>query len=172
MLLACWPPAAGAADPKLASLVAALAQARGRDQAIELELELEQLREQAVQPTVRLLLRRAQRELAAGDRRAAVGDLDDAAELQPDSALILRERAAARAAAGDLDGAVSDLGVALSRDPDDALAWQVLAGVEEERAAWVAAFKAWQHVVGLDPQLQGGSKRLDRLHRKAFGQPA
>ncbi len=164
--------AAAGPDPKLAPLTMALAQAQGRAQAMQLELELETLRQQSVQPTVRLLQRRAQRELASGQRAAALSDLDDAVDLQPDAALLWRERAAARAAGGELDQAAVDLGGALSRDPSDVLAWQTLAEVEEERASWMAAYKAWQHVLSLDPQVEDGAKRLDRLRRHAFGQPA
>src|ERR1700709_622375 len=65
-------------DPRIAALAAALAQARGANQAAGLELELESLRQQSVQPAVRLLVRRGQRELMSGDRRAALSDLDDA----------------------------------------------------------------------------------------------
>ncbi len=159
-------------DPKLAALTVALAQAQGRTQAMQLELELEGLRQQAVQPMVRLLQRRSQRELAAGEHAAALSDLDDAVELQPDAAVLWRERGAARAAGGEPDQAALDLGGALSRDPSDVLAWQTLAAIEEERASWMAAYKAWQHVLSLDPQVEGGAKRLDRLRRRAFGQPA
>lgn len=166
------PRVAAPPDPKIATLSAALAQARGRVEAMQLEIEIEARRLQSVQPAVRLLQRRAQRELASGDRRAALSDLDDAALLQPDNALLWRERAAARAANGDLDGAVADLGGALSRDPTDALAWQSLAAIEQDRSSWMAAYKAWQHVLSLDPQVRDGSKQLDRLHRRAFGQPA
>ena len=167
-----WLLAAAGPDPKLAALTMALAQAQGRSQAMQLELELEAMRQQAVQPMVRLLQRRAQRELAAGQRTAALSDLDDAVDLQPDAALLWRERAAARASGGELDQAAVDLGGALSRDPSDVLAWQTLTGVEEERASWMAAYKAWQHVLSLDPQVEDGAKRLDRLRRHALGQPA
>ena len=166
------PGSAPAPDPKIAGLSAALAQARGPTQAMQLEVELEALRLQSVQPAVRLLLRRAQRELASGDRHAAVSDLDDAVGLQPDNALLWRERGAARAADGDLDGAVADLGGALSRDPADALAWQSLAAAEQDRSSWMAAYKAWQHVLSLDPQVHDGARQLDLLRRRAFGQPA
>src|ERR1700712_2949002 len=72
---------------EIATLAAALAQARSPTDAAKLELELESLRQQSVQPAVRLLVRRGQRELMAGDRRAALSDLDDAVGLQPDNAL-------------------------------------------------------------------------------------
>lgn len=163
---------AAAPDPKLAELTAALAQARGHGQAAQLEAELEALRMQAVPPAIRLLQRRSQRELMSGDTRAALSDADDAVSLQPDSALLWRERAIARAANGDLDAAVGDLGGALSRDPSDGLAWQALARIEEGRQSWMAAYKAWQHVLSLDPQVVDGAARLDRLRRHALGQPA
>ncbi|WP_428391397.1 hypothetical protein [Lichenicoccus sp.] len=163
---------AAAADPGRAALVAELAAARGPSQAAQLEGELESLRQHAVQPTVRLLLRRAQRESSGGDHRDAVSDLGDALLLQPDSALLWRERAAVRAEAGDLDGAIGDLGGALARDPNDVLTWTALSQVEGARGSWKAALKAWSHVLTLDPMLPGGAAQGDRLRRHAFGQPA
>ena len=121
---------------------------------------------------MRLLLRRGQRELAEGNPDAALSDLGDALALQPDDALLWRAHATACAAAGDADGAVADLGGALSRDPADVLAWETLAAIESGRHAWPAAYKAWQHVLGLDPQAEDGAQRLERLRRHAFGQPA
>ncbi len=164
--------AAPAPDPHLAALVGQLAQTHDRGQAQTLAAELEALREQAVQPAVRLLLRRAQREMAASQRRAAIDDLDDAVALQPDSALLWRERAAAYDLDGNLDNAVQDLGGSLSRDASDVLAWQALAAVEEQRGSAAAAYKAWQHVLILDPMIEDGGGRLDRLRRRALGQPA
>lgn len=172
LLWVVMPPGAHAGEAPLQRLVGELSQARGAEQATELELEIETLRESVLQPTVRLLMRRAQRELAEAHPNGALEDLDDALDLQPDDPVLWRERATAKAAAGDLDGAVSDLGGALSRDPSDVLAWQSLARIEEGRGAWPAAFQAWQHVMSLDPKIEGGAKRLDRLRRRAFGQPA
>ncbi|WP_428377510.1 hypothetical protein [Lichenicoccus sp.] len=172
--MSCWGASAIAAapDPPLASLATQLAQAHDPGQAQALAARMEALREQAVQPAVRLLLRRAQREMTAGQRRAAIGDLDDAVALQPDNALLWRERAAAYDLDGNLDAAVQDLGGSLSRDAGDVLAWQALAAVEEQRGTAAAAYKAWQHVLTLDPMIEDGGKRLDRLRRRALGQPA
>jgi len=139
---------------------------------MQLELAIESLRQQSVQPAVRLLWRRSQRELVSDQRAAALSDMNDALDLQPENAFLWRERAAVRATAGDLDGAMGDLGVALSRDATDVLSWQALAEIEEGRSAWMEAYKAWQHVISLDPHLPDGQKRLDRLRRHALGQPA
>ena len=126
----------------------------------------------SVTPAARLLLRRSERERMDAKFRVALSDIDDALTLQPDNPVLARERATARAAAGDLDGAVADLGAALSRDPDDVLAWQSLCSIEGQRGSWMGAYKAWQHVLSLDPQVPDGARRLDRLRRRAFGQPA
>ena len=167
MLLLC----AAVSRDKLAELVAELAQSPGPSQAGRLEVEIESLRLDSVEPTARLLLRRARRNDAAGNLHGAVNDLDDALTLQPDNPLLWRERAHARAAVGDLDGAIADLGVALSRAPDDVLAWRSLSAIETDRSSWLAAYKAWQHVLRLDPKSPEADKRLDILRRKAFGQP-
>ena len=163
---------AAAPDPRQTTLVAELAAARGPTQAVQLEGELEALRQHAVQPAVRLLLRRAQRESSAGDHRAALSDVGDALMLQPDSTVLWRARAAVRAEAGDSDGAIGDLGGALSRDPNDVLTWTALSQIEVARGSWKAALKAWAHALTLDPMLPGGAKQRDRLRRRAFGQPA
>ncbi|TLU72071.1 hypothetical protein [Lichenicoccus roseus] len=161
-----------APDPKIVTLVGQLAQASDRSQAEAVAAQLESVREQSVQPAVRLLLRRAQHEMAAGKRQSAVSDLDDALALQPDSALLWRERAAAHDLDGDLDAAVQDLGGSISRDASDVLAWQALSAVEEQRGNATAAWRAWQHVLTLDPMIVDGGHRLDQLRRKALGQPA
>nr|WP_321984903.1 hypothetical protein [uncultured Lichenicoccus sp.] len=171
-LLPGLPTRAATPDPRLTALAGQLARAHDRGQAQALSSQMEALREQAVQPAVRLLLRRAQHEMVENQRRAALEDLDDAVALQPDSALLWRERAAAYDLDGNFDAAVQDLGGSLSRDAGDVLAWQALAAVEEQRGSDVAAYKAWQHVLILDPMIEDGGHRLDRLRRRALGQPA
>ncbi|ACI51200.1 Tetratricopeptide domain protein [Gluconacetobacter diazotrophicus PA1 5] len=161
----------GSSADELALLTAELARATSRGTAAALEVGLEQARLRPLSPTTRLLLRRAQGHLAAGKPVDAVEDLDDALVLQPDAAILWRDRAQARLAARDLDGAVTDLGVALQHDDHDAVAWQVLSTVEEQRGDWQAAYRAWQHVMVLDPMTEGGRAHGEKLHLRAYGQP-
>jgi tetratricopeptide (TPR) repeat protein len=163
-------PAAAAPDD-LVLLAAELARATSRAAAADLELRIEQARLRPLSPTTRLLLRRAQAHLADGKPADAVEDLDDALVLQPDAAILWRDRAQARLAIRDLDGTVADLGVAVQHDDHDAIAWQVLSAVEEQRGDWQAAYRAWQHVMVLDPMTENGHAQGRRLHLHAFGQP-
>ncbi|GBQ90653.1 hypothetical protein AA13595_2947 [Gluconacetobacter johannae DSM 13595] len=164
-------PAAPPAVPDIATLTARLAHASSRAAAAELEAQIEQMRQQPLSPTTRLLLRRAQADLADRKPLDAVADLDDALVLQPDIGILWRDRAQARLAARDLDGAVADLGVALHHDGGDAVAWQILSNVEEQRGDWKAAYQAWQQLLALNPMAADGQRQSERLRLKAFGQP-
>ncbi|MBB2202647.1 hypothetical protein HLH28_13890 [Gluconacetobacter tumulisoli] len=157
--------------PNIQMLTAQLAHASSRPAAADLEARIEQMRQHPLSPTTRLLLRRAQADLADRKSLDAVADLDDALVLQPEVGILWRDRAQARLAAQDLDGAVADLGVALHRDDSDAVAWQILSSVEEQRGDWKAAYQAWQRVLALDPMAADGRRQAERLRLKAFGQP-
>ncbi|GBQ29762.1 hypothetical protein HLH34_15415 [Gluconacetobacter azotocaptans] len=159
------------AAPDIATLTAQLAHASSRAAAADLEARIEQLRQHPLSPTTRLLLRRAQADLADRKPLDAVADLDDALVLQPEVGILWRDRAQARLAARDLDGAVADLGVALHHDGTDAVAWQILSNVEEQRGDWKAAYQAWQQLLTLDPMAADGQRQGERLRLKAFGQP-
>ncbi len=150
---------------------AQLLRAATADQAAAIADRLEALRLQGLSPTVRLLLNRAQRELAASKDRDALDDVDDAIELQPDQAVLWRQRAVVHAARGDADAAIADLGGALARDPGDPLSWSALSGVETQRSQARQAYEAWEHVLQLDPAIAGGAARLRHLHRQMVGDP-
>ena len=132
---------------------------------------LEALRESLLSPTVRLMLHRSQREQADGKLRDALGDLSDALELQPEQALLWRERAAVRAAQADRAGALQDLGNAINRDPEDVQSWSGLSLVEENAGEGKPAYAAWEHVLRLDPMIQGGAGRLAHLRHLMLGDP-
>ncbi len=136
-----------------------------------LEARLEALRAAGLSPTTQLLLRRAQKDSQADKPDDAVEDLSDALALQPDSAILWRSRAQMRLAAGDFKAAITDLGEALQRDGRDAKSWGLLSTVEDQRKDGLAALKAWQKVLELNPMADKNHKHLDTLHIKAFGQP-
>lgn len=159
------------ADQSIASLSVQLLHASDPDHAQALAEQLEQLRLSRLAPTTRLLLRRGQREIEGGKLNEAIGDLDDAIELQPDQAPLWRERAIIRAAQGNTDAAITDLGGALSRDQTDAAAWSTLSRIEESGGRNQPAYEAWEHVLRLDPMITGGAARLDHLRRRMLGDP-
>lgn len=162
---------AAAADSHLIAMQNSLLHATDASHAALIADSLEAARQAALSPTTRLMLHRGQRELAAGELRAALDDLNDAVELQPDQALLWRERAAVKVLQGDQDGAIQDLGGALSRDPDDILSWSSLSIIEEHHADGAPAYAAWEHVLRLDPMIGGGASRLEHLRHQMLGDP-
>ena len=162
---------AAQADSQIAALNALLLHAPDAGQAGVIADRLEALRIEKLAPTTRLLLNRAQRELAASKTRDALDDVNDAIELQPDQALLWRQRAAVDATQGDADAAVTDLGGALSRDPSDILSWSELSSIEQQRSQPRQAYEAWEHVLQLDPAIADGAARLRHLHRQMMGDP-
>ncbi|WP_130732449.1 hypothetical protein [Komagataeibacter xylinus] len=159
------------AEPSLDSLETELAHAATARGARDLLGRIEQLRLKDLAPTTTLLVRRAQDDLDAQRPLDAEQDMDDALLLQPDVEVLWRNRAQARLAAANPDGAVADLGVALHHDGRDVMAWKILQETEEQRGDWQAAWKAWQHVVQLEPTIPDAAHQTEQLRLKAFGQP-
>ena len=163
--------ASPAVDPRIQSLQQALLHATDAGQAEALLARLEALRESLLSPTVRLMLHRGQREQADGKLHEALGDISDALELQPEQSLLWRDRAAVRAAQADQAGALQDLGNAINRDPADVQSWSGLSLIEESAGKGEPAYAAWEHVLRLDPMIQGGAARLSHLHHLMLGDP-
>ncbi|MBV0890064.1 hypothetical protein KTQ54_16320 [Komagataeibacter oboediens] len=159
------------AEPSLVDLETELAHAANVRGARDLLVRIERIRQKDLAPTTNLLLKRAQDDLDAQRPLDAVQDMDDALLLQPDEEVLWRNRAQARLAAANPDGAVADLGVALHHDGRDVTAWKILEETEEQRGDWQAAWKAWQHVLQLDPTTPDADHETQRLRLKAFGQP-
>ncbi|AZV39376.1 hypothetical protein CXP35_11930 [Komagataeibacter xylinus] len=159
------------AEPSLDSLETELAHAATARGARDLLGRIEQLRLKDLAPTTTLLVRRAQDDLDAQRPLDAEQDMDDALLLQPDVEVLWRNRAQARLAAANPDGAVADLGVALHHDGRDVMAWKILQEAEAQRGDWQAAWKAWQHVVELEPTIPDAAHQTEQLRLKAFGQP-
>ena len=159
------------AEPSLADLESEMAHVTTARGARDLLGRIEALRLKDLAPTTGLLLKRAQDDLDAQRPLDAVQDMDDALLLQPDVEVLWRNRAQARLAARNPDGAVADLGVALHHDGRDVMAWKILENAEEQRGDWQAAWKAWQHVIQLEPTIPDADHETQQLRLKAFGQP-
>ncbi|MBY4638962.1 hypothetical protein K6L44_02875 [Gluconacetobacter entanii] len=160
-----------AKEPGIPELQDELRHAKSKQAASDLLARIEQLRQKDITPTTRLLVRRAQSDLAEQKVGDAQEDLNDALVLQPGLEILWRTRAQARLAGADANGAVADLGVALHHDERDVLAWQILSNAEGVRGDWGAAWKAWQHVLTLYPLLPGAAHQTEDLRLKAFGRP-
>ncbi len=168
------PPAAHpptTSDRHIETLEADLLHAPDPDHADAVALRLAEARMQALSPTTRLMIRRAQRELGDNHAGDALSDASEAIALEPDRAILWRERASIQGALGNSDAAVSDLGGALSRDPADVESWAGLSEVAEKTGRYRQAVEAWQRVMQLSPMTRDGATRLRLLKHKAAGDP-
>jgi tetratricopeptide (TPR) repeat protein len=117
-----------------------------------------------------LLMSQGLRSLKAQQYDEAIGSFTDAITLQPDFAEAFHQRAIARYQAGDTPGAVTDLGEAVRLEPRNFLAYHALTDIASARADWKAAYLAWQKVLEIDPNTEGGQERLRALKQKAVGE--
>jgi tetratricopeptide (TPR) repeat protein len=162
---------AAAAPPSTDALLAALAQAPNEQAANAIENKLQEAWHDQATPAVQMLIDHAVIAAAHEKNQEALADSDAAITLQPDLADLWRRRAEARFNAGDDQGALADLAQALSREPRLIPALADLSRYAELRKNNKRALEAWRKVLELDPKTEGGAKRLDRLQRKANGEP-
>jgi tetratricopeptide (TPR) repeat protein len=162
-----------AASPPAApdKLLDALRAAPDHERAGALEAQLQESWHDQATASVQMLMDHAAQTAAAGKLDAALADSDAAIVLQPDLADLWRRRAEARFGLGDDRGAFADLAQALSREKRLIPAWVDLSRFAEARKDNKRALEAWRHVLELDPQTEGGGKRLERLEHLVSGQP-
>jgi tetratricopeptide (TPR) repeat protein len=170
-LLSCVLLAAAAAPPDFDRLFAALRAAPNSASAEAVEAALTSAWHDQATQSVQVLIDQAAEKLAAGKPQEALADCDAAIVLQPQLADLWRRRAEARLALGDEEGAAADLAQALQRDPRQLPALVDLSRLEEARKQYGQAMAAWQKLLDLDPKTQGGTARLERLRRRAHGEP-
>ena len=156
--------------PPLDQMLAALKAAPDEQSAGLLERAIRQRWLDQATPAVKLLLARAQRDLAANAAGDAVDDYDAALDLQPDLLEAWLGRAQARFRGGDVPGAVRDIEQVLRREPSHFAALQDLSRMAEARGDWRGALAAWQKALDLDPKTPGAQPRLAELRRHVFGQ--
>jgi len=167
LLLLC----AAAPAPPPSAILDKLKLAHSPQEATALEAMLESTLYNQATASVQLLLDGALAAIHADKPKDALADADAAVTLQPDLAELWRRRAQARFLNGDDKGAFVDLAQALAREPRLITAWADLSRFAEARKDYKRALQAWQKLLELDPQTEGGKKRLDLLQRKANGQP-
>jgi tetratricopeptide (TPR) repeat protein len=149
-------------------LLAALQLAPNEAAAAAIENRIESLWLNQGTPAVSLLMKRAMRELQAGTGDAT-DDFSAVLDLQPGFAEAYNQRAVSRFQQGDYPGAIADIEQVLQREPRNFGALQNLSHIAEDHGDLKGAFAAWQKVLEIDPKTPNGTKRLDELKRKAFG---
>ena len=160
------PAAAAPAD----QLLDALAAAPNEQSAAMIESRLRQAWVEAVSPAPRLLLGRAGREMADGNASGAADVYDSVLDLDPNCLPAWRGRADARLRLGDPAGALRDLREALRIERRDFAAMQDLSRLAEAQQDFRGALAAWQLLLQTDPKTPGGTRRLQELRRRAFGE--
>ena len=161
----------GAAAPDMERLFAALKAAPGPIAAGAVEEQLLAAWHDQASPSVQILMDQAQTELVAGHTKEALANLDAALVLQPAVADLWRRRAEVQSALGSDAGAAADLAQALSREPRLLPALVDLSQFAEGRKNFKQAVAAWEKVLELDPKVEKGAARLERLKRKMNGEP-
>jgi tetratricopeptide (TPR) repeat protein len=158
------------ADTDLPGMMAALKAAPDAHAADELEQRITEAWLDQATPAVRLLLESGSVALDARSLGEAESDFGAATTLQPGLADAWSLSALARYHAGDSVGAIRDIAQALALDPEQFTALETLSYLAEAHGDWQGALAAWQKVLAIDPQTEGGAARLKELQRRALGQ--
>jgi tetratricopeptide (TPR) repeat protein len=124
----------------------------------------------AASPAVGLLMQRGMRNMDAQAWAPALEDFDAALDLAPDFAEGWNKRATTRFMMGDLDGAVRDIQEVLKREPRHFGALAALSTIAEERRDDMAALRAYEAALAINPKMRGGEERLRGLKQKAYGE--
>jgi tetratricopeptide (TPR) repeat protein len=162
----------GAADPvDTDALFARLQTAPNTPVATEIEARLLTAWHDQASASVQVLIDQAAEKIMLGHAKDALADCDAAVVLQPELADVWRRRADARLALGDEIGAAGDLAQALTREPRLLPALVDVSRLAEGRKDYAQALAAWQKVLELDPKTEKGAARLERLRRRANGEP-
>lgn len=151
-------------------LLDALAAAPNEQSAAMIESRLRQAWVEATSPAPRLLLSRAEREMADNNAGGAADAYDAILDLDPNCLPAWRGRAGARLRLGDPAGALRDLREALRLERRDFAALKDLSQLAEAQQDFRGAFAAWQLLLQTDPKTPGGTHRLQELRRRAFGE--
>jgi tetratricopeptide (TPR) repeat protein len=163
--------AQAAPAPPTDRLLDALRAAPDAARAGTLEAQLQETWHDQASPAVQMLMDHAAQSAANGKPADALADSEAALVLQPALADLWRRRAEAKYGVGDETGAFADLAQALLRERRLIPAWVDLSRFAEARHDNKRALEAWRKVLELDPQTEGGSKRLERLQHLVNGQP-
>ena len=158
------------ADSDLPGMMAALKAAPDPHAASDLEQRIAAAWLDQATPAVRLLLQSGSVALDARSLGEAESDFSAATTLQPSLPDAWSLSALARYHAGDGAGAIRDIAHALMLDPEHFTALETLSYVAEAQSDWRGALDAWQKVLAIDPEIEGGADRLKELRRRALGQ--
>lgn len=154
----------------LEELYARLATAPDETTGAEIAAAVEQLWQHSGSPTADLLTARAAAAMEANKRDLAMQLLNAAVELQPDYAEAWNRRAYLFYLEDDYKRALGDLRRVLALEPHHFKALEGLAGILLHLGEKKAALEAYDALLKVHPQVQGGKKARDDLKVEVEGQ--
>lgn len=154
----------------LEELYARLATAPDEATGAEIASAIEQLWQHSGSPTADLLTARAAAAMEANKRDLAMQLLNAAVELQPDYAEAWNRRAYLFYLAEDYKRSLGDLRRVLALEPHHFKALEGLANILQHLGEKKAALEAYDALLRVHPQVQGGKKARDDLKVEVEGQ--
>jgi tetratricopeptide (TPR) repeat protein len=154
----------------LEELYARLATAPDEATGSEIASAVEQLWQHSGSPTADLLTARAAAAMEANKRDLAMQLLNAAVELQPDYAEAWNRRAYLFYLDEDYKRALGDLRRVLALEPHHFKALEGLANILQHLGEKKAALEAYESLLKVHPQVQGGKKARDDLKIEVEGQ--
>lgn len=121
-------------------------------------------------PAVQLLMRRGLRNLQLRALEDALEDFDAVIALAPEMSEGWNKRATVYFLRSEYDNAARDIAETLAREPRHFGALAGLSQVHEARGDLVAALRAYEAALEINPRMPGGEERLRELKRKALGE--
>jgi tetratricopeptide (TPR) repeat protein len=154
----------------LEELYARLATAPDEATGVQIASAIEQLWQHSGSPTADLLTARAAAAMEANKRDLAMQLLNAAVELQPDYAEAWNRRAYLFYLDEDYKRALGDLRRVLALEPHHFKALEGLANILQHLGEKKAALEAYESLLKVHPQVQGGKKARDDLKVEVEGQ--
>lgn len=164
-----WPHSPEEAEKALQNLYAFLATAGDHRLGGEIGASIEKLWRLQGGDTVNLLLDRAEAFTARTEFDKAMPLLDAAVDLAPDYADAFNRRAYTFYRMGNLQAALSDLRRALVLEPNHFRAMDGMAKILTELGDKKNALKAYQELLRVHPEIEGGKEAAEELRKDVEG---
>lgn len=165
-----WPNSPEEAAKTLDNLYAFLATADDRRQAGEIGAAIERLWRMPGGDTVNLLIERAELFSSRNENKKALPFLDAAVELAPDYAEAWSYRAYIEYRLDDYQAALGDLRRALALEPNHFRALDGMAKILSLLGEKKAALQAYNQLLKINPNIEGGETSRDELKKAIEGQ--
>jgi tetratricopeptide (TPR) repeat protein len=159
-----------AARPVLDELFARLAKAQSQRDAEPIENQIFQLFEASGSPTVDLLMARATAATTGGDNDTAKKLFVSVTDIAPKYAEGWHARAQLEQQDGNDEAAMLALQKTITLNPRQFAAMAELGDMLEDYGNKAGALKMYRRALALDPNLEGGQKKLRQLERDVEGQ--